>query len=196
MARAHTSATVYLGLGSNLGDRFAALRAAVIALDHHPQIDVDFDSGIASLYETSPVGGPPAQPVYLNSAVRVLTVLDPRPLLEAALAIEASLGRVRKERWGERLTDIDLLFYEDLVLNDRRLTLPHPRLHQRRFVLEPLSEIAPNLVHPVLQVTVESLARGLRRDDPTHDAVRIIGPHWTVKASAGGRASSSATAPR
>ncbi len=178
MARAGTSATVYLGLGSNLGDRFAAMRAAVVALDHHPQIDVDFDSGIASLYETSPVGGPSAQPAYLNSAVRVLTVLEPTPLLETVLAIEASRGRVRKERWGERSIDIDLLFYDALVLNDKRLTLPHPRLHQRRFVLEPLSEIAPNLVHPVLQVTIEALVERCRAEHPSEQVALVADPDW------------------
>ena len=178
MARAGSSAIVYIGLGSNLGDRWAALGATVAALDNHPRIDVDFDSGIASLYETSPVGGPPAQPAYLNSVVRVLTALGPLPLLEAVLAIEAFRGRVRKERWGERLIDIDLLFYDDLVLNDERLTLPHPRLHQRRFVLKPLSEIAPNLVHPVLQVTIEALAERCRVEHPGEEIALVADPNW------------------
>ena len=195
MGRAGTPATVYLGLGSNLGDRLAGMRAAVAVLDNHPRIDVDFDSGIASLYETSPVGGPPAQPAYLNSAVRVSTVLDPIPLLEAVLAIEDSLGRVRKEHWGERLIDIDLLFYDDLVLNDERLTLPHPRLHQRRFVLEPLHEIAPNLIHPVLQVTIVSLTGEIRHEDPNYKALRIIGPQWWAKAFVAGRAPSAGSVP-
>ena len=178
MARAGTSATVYLGLGSNLGDRLAAMRAGVAALDNHAQIDVDFDSGIASLYETTPVGGPSAQPAYLNSAVRVSTVLEPIPLLGAVQAIEDSLGRVRKERWGERLIDIDLLFYEGLVLNDKRLTLPHPRLHQRCFVLEPLREIAPKLVHPVRQVTITFLAQCCREEHPGEQVTLAAGPGW------------------
>ena len=180
MARARTPATVYLGLGSNLGDRLAVMQAAVAALDNHPEINIDFDSGIASLYETSPVGGPAAQPAYLNSAVRVSTSLDPTALLGAVLAIEDSLGRVRKERWGERFIDIDLLFYGELVLNDRRLTLPHPRLHQRRFVLEPLGEIAPNLIHPVLQVTIEALAERFREEFPAEQVALMTDPDWVA----------------
>jgi 2-amino-4-hydroxy-6-hydroxymethyldihydropteridine diphosphokinase len=179
-------ATAYLGLGSNLGDRLSALRAAVRALDEHPRIRVDFDSGVASLYETSPVGGPSGQGLYLNSAVRVQTTLTPEELLTAVLSIEASLGRFRGEPDGPRIVDIDLLLYEGTVLSDERLSLPHPRMHQRRFVLEPLAEIAADILHPVLRHSVAELARLCREERSTADQVtRIDGPGWYREAPPG-----------
>ncbi len=179
-------ATAYLGLGSNLGDRLTALRAAVRALDEHTRIRVDFDSGVASLYETSPVGGPPGQGLYLNSAVRVQTTLSPEELLTAGLSVEASLGRIRGEPDGPRIVDIDLLLYEDAVLTDQRLSLPHPRMHQRGFVLEPLAEIAADILHPVVRHSVAELARLAREERSTGEHVtRIEGPGWHREAPSG-----------
>ncbi len=175
MSNAISSATAYLGLGSNLGDRAAVMRSAVIALDDRPRISVDFDGGVASLYESSPVGGPSPQPAYFNSTVRVTTTLEPAALLNEVLLIEAALGRTRRERWEARVIDIDLLLYNDLVLDDESLSLPHPRLPQRRFVLEPLAEIAGDLVHPTLRVTIESLARQIRSSRPG----RVAHVLWT-----------------
>jgi len=174
----HT-ATAYLGLGSNLGDRLTALRAAVRALHQHASVHVDFDAGVASLYETSPVGGRPGQALYLNSAVRVQTTLPPEGLLAALLSVEASLGRLRSEVDGPRIVDIDLLLYGDVVISGARLSLPHPRMRQRRFVLEPLAEIAGNVVHPVLRSRIAELARLCREERSVVDAVvRIDGPGW------------------
>ncbi len=178
-------ATAYLGLGSNLGDRLSAMRAAIHALSAHAQVCVEFETGIASLYETSPVEGPPGQGLYLNSAVCVTTTLSPLDLLSVLASIEKSLGRVRKERWGERVIDIDLLLFDDLVLDDRFLSLPHPRLPERRFVLEPLAEIAGEVVHPTLKVTIGDLVRQCSVGPASQTVTRLAGPGW-VHPSLGG----------
>jgi 2-amino-4-hydroxy-6-hydroxymethyldihydropteridine diphosphokinase len=173
-----TWATAYVGLGSNLGDRRAMLCAAVSALDERADIRVDTDTGIASLFETAPIGGAPDQPAYLNSAVRLQTTRTPLDLLEAALSIETSLGRTRQGRWEAREIDIDLLLYEDVVHNDERLTLPHPRLHERRFVLEPLAQIAGQVIHPIFNVTVASLALKCRVEASDQQVAEVAGPMW------------------
>ena len=178
MSDTNTPATAYLGLGSNLGDRAATMRAAARALDDHPDIHVDFETGVASLYETSPFRGPSSQPAYLNSALRVRTTLSPAKLLQAALSIEAALGRTRRQRWEARLIDIDLLLYDDLAMNDADLSLPHLRLHERRFVLEPLREIAGAVVHPVMRVSIETLTGRLRAARTDGIVERLLGEKW------------------
>jgi 2-amino-4-hydroxy-6-hydroxymethyldihydropteridine diphosphokinase len=157
------------------------MQSAVSALDAHPQIRVDFQAGIASLYETSPVGGPPDQKAYLNSAIRVTTTLSPEELLSAVLSIEKSLGRERKQRWEARIIDIDLLLYDDVVIEDDALSLPHPRLHERRFVLGPMAEIAGTVVHPVLKLTIADLAESLRTTRPHQMVTSIAEPQWFSK---------------
>ncbi|UCC32564.1 MAG: 2-amino-4-hydroxy-6-hydroxymethyldihydropteridine diphosphokinase [Phycisphaerales bacterium] len=181
------TATAYLGLGSNLGDRLAALRAAVFAMDSHPQIRVDFETGTASLYETAPVGGPSDQGPFFNSAVRVTTTLTPMELLRTVLSIEESSGRVRRQRWEARVIDIDLLLYEDLATDDRAPSVPHPRLHKRRFVLEPLAEIACDIIHPVLKLTIADLARRCRAGEPAEWVVLVGGPRWPFETPAAAR---------
>ena len=143
----------YLGLGSNLGDRFRNLSEAVLRLNKVDGIEVQ---KISSVYETDPVGDS-LQPKYLNAAIQVETALDARDLLKACMAVERDMGRVRHERWESRVIDIDVLFYDDAVMGSKELTLPHPLLHEREFVLRPLADIAPDLVHPMLEKSVAQL---------------------------------------
>ncbi len=110
----------------------------------------------SSFIETEPVGGPPQGP-YINAAAELRTILSPRALLEALLEVEDELGRVRSVHWGPRKVDLDLLLYEEQIIDEPGLQVPHPHMHKRQFVLDPLSEIAPEAVHPVLGKTVREL---------------------------------------
>jgi len=149
--------TAYLGLGSNLGNRLAFLRGGRDALVEHPDIEL---VQAASVYETEAIGGPPDNPLFLNTVLQVATGLQPDRLLAACLAVEDEFGRSRPVRWAPRTLDIDILFYNDLVICEERLTIPHPRLQERAFVLAPLQEIAPDFRHPLLDQTVTELAAG------------------------------------
>ena len=148
-------ATAYIALGSNLGDRAAHLRAALERLGALGVVEA-----VSPFVDTAPVGYT-EQPRFLNAAARLRTRLPPEALLRELLAVEAALGRVRAERWGPRIIDLDLLLYDDLVRDEPGLTVPHPRLHERRFVLEPLAAIAPAAVHPVLKTTIGELLANL-----------------------------------
>ena len=139
----------YVGLGSNLGDREAMIRAAIAAL---PGV-----VAVSELRETDPVGVT-EQPAFLNGAVALETALSARELLESLLAIERSLGRERRERWGPRTIDLDLLLYGRETVDEPELTVPHPRLHERRFALEPLADLDPELVVPRLGRVKDLLA--------------------------------------
>ena len=145
-ARYRPLVRAYVGLGANLGDREATIRRAVELVGELDGVAV---VGVSSLRETEP-WGPVEQPRYLNGAVAVETDLPPRELLEALLDVERRLGRARddEERWGPRTIDLDLLLYGDLVLDEPGLDVPHPRLHERRFALEPLAELAPDALVP------------------------------------------------
>jgi len=134
----------YLALGSNLGDRLAYLQRAVDALARAGGMEV---VAISRVYETSPMGGSP-QDAYLNAVVAIETALDPHALLARAQQLEADAQRVRGERWGPRTLDVDVLLYDDVHLDDVDLTLPHPRMWERGFVLAPLRDVAPGLVDP------------------------------------------------
>lgn len=144
--------TVYLALGTNLGDRLANLKQAISSLT--PQLEVKAKSQV---YETPPWGFED-QPKFLNQAVKATTYLDPEPLLKHLKRLEVALGRKESFPNGPRLIDIDVLFYDDLILNKPSLAIPHPRLHERGFVLLPLMEIAPDLVHPVHKKSVREMA--------------------------------------
>ena len=128
----------FLGLGSNLGDRWQYLREAVAAL---PDV-----VAVSPVYETSPVGGPEGQGPYLNVVVELSTELTPRELLEVAQSLEAAAARERTQRWGPRTLDVDVLLVDDLAVDEPDLVVPHPRMWERRFVLAPLADLAPELL--------------------------------------------------
>lgn len=132
----------FIGVGSNVGDRLAHLRAAVAGL---PDV-----VGVSPLYETEALGGPEGQGAYLNAVVELDTELGARRLMHIGQEVEASRGRVRTERWGPRTLDVDVLLVGDEVVDEEDLVVPHPRMWERRFVLAPLADLAPELVDPEL----------------------------------------------
>ena len=144
--------TVYLALGSNLGDRLANLKQAIAALT--PQMDVKAKSPV---YETPPWGYE-NQPKFLNQVIQATTYLEPEPLLKHLKRLEVALGRKASVPNGPRSIDMDILFYDDLILNKPSLIIPHPRLHERPFVLLPLLDLAPDIVHPVRKQSVRDMA--------------------------------------
>lgn len=148
----------YIALGSNLGDRRKYLDAAIERLRARSGVAV---TKVSTYHETEPVGGPAGQSKYLNAVAQIRTTLEPRSLLRTLLAIEADMGRVRTERFGPRTIDLDVLLYGVAIINEDDLNVPHPRMHEREFVLAPLVEIAPLAVHPVLQSTAVDLLKRL-----------------------------------
>jgi 2-amino-4-hydroxy-6-hydroxymethyldihydropteridine diphosphokinase len=150
--------TAYIGLGANLGDREATIRRALGRLRAHPHIEV---TAVSPLIETDPVGGPPGQPPFLNGAAALETDLAPHALLDVLKATEEGLGRRPRGRWGPREIDLDLLLYADRVVETDGLTVPHPRLSERRFVLAPLAEIAPDARDPLTERTVREMLAAL-----------------------------------
>lgn len=154
-------ATAYIGLGSNLGDREGTLRAALEELGRREGVRV---AAVSRLRETEPVGGP-AQGKFLNGVAELRTTLGARELLSLLHEIEDLFGRERTVHWSPRTLDLDLLLYGDAVIDEPDLTVPHPRMHERPFVLGPLCEIAPDVRHPVLGKTAAELAAGMERID-------------------------------
>lgn len=152
--------TAFLGLGANLGNREAALLGALRTLDALPTINV---IAVSSLYETAPVGVTD-QPQFLNGVARIETALTPEDLLQTVLHLENKMGRVRTQRWGPRVIDIDVLAYGDWEINSPTLTVPHPRLRERAFALVPLAEIAPDWVLPGESEPVKNRAEELRQN--------------------------------
>ncbi len=142
----------FLGLGSNLGDRLSHLRAAVAAL---PDV-----VAVSPVYETEPVGGPEDQGAYLNLVVELDTARDAWGLLELCRRLEASAGRVRDLRWGPRTLDVDVLWVDGEIVDEPELTVPHPRMWERRFVLAPLADLAPDLApRGLLEASVGEVRR-------------------------------------
>ncbi len=157
-------AVVYLGIGSNVGDREANIRRAIGLLKEHEDIDL---IAVSELLETEPVGGPP-QDKFLNGAIQIKTDLLPLDLLTQLKMIERRLGRQKTEPDSPRPMDLDILFYDDVVIFEgKNLNIPHPRIDRRGFVLKPLCEIAPDLVHPRLKKTVRELLQGLESGAPS-----------------------------
>lgn len=150
---------VFLGLGSNMGDRRANLKAALRFISSHPCITL---LKISSFYETAPVGYTD-QPDFLNAVAQVKTGLTPCELLGFLQRIENRLKRVRTVRWGPRTIDLDILLFDEEVIEEKDLVIPHPRMAERLFVLEPLAEIAPGAVHPVSGKTAEQLLRECKK---------------------------------
>ena len=144
---------VFLGLGSNVGDRQGHIDQALTQLDTENQIRID---SISSIIKTSPIGWTD-QPQFLNGVVKIDTALSPFDLLKTIKRIEIQVGRKKRRRWGPREIDLDILIYGDLVLDHPQLTIPHPEMIHRRFVLEPFSEIQPDFVHPTQSRTIRQL---------------------------------------
>lgn len=153
-----------IALGSNLGDSIAIVESAIEAIARVPGVQLIERS---HLYKTAPVG--PPQPDYINACVLVYTLLPPETLLSVLLEIERQFGRVRQERWGPRLLDLDLLLYGNRMVNTPTLQLPHPRMRDRAFVLWPLAEIAPDWVEPVTLRTMKDL-----RDQIDGSGIQLI----------------------
>ncbi|MGA1839365.1 MAG: 2-amino-4-hydroxy-6-hydroxymethyldihydropteridine diphosphokinase [bacterium] len=143
----------YLGIGSNLGNRIKNLEIAAAALSRHPHIKIN---SFSSFYETEPVGYK-KQGWFINQVIQIETSLSPLDLLKAIQKIEDDMGRKRVVKWGPRTIDIDILLYADLLIVHSSLTIPHPHLTKRRFVLVPLAEIAPSLIHPSLGESISKI---------------------------------------
>ncbi|HYA87740.1 MAG TPA: 2-amino-4-hydroxy-6-hydroxymethyldihydropteridine diphosphokinase [Nitrospirota bacterium] len=152
------SIVAYIGLGSNMGDKLATCRRAIEMLGKAGRV-----IKVSSFYCTEPIGYV-SQEDFVNAVVEIETPLSPTALLAHCHVIEDALGRSRLVRWGPRTIDLDILLYGDEIISGAELTIPHPLMAKRAFVLVPLSEIAPEIVHPVLKATVLQLLHGLRED--------------------------------
>jgi 2-amino-4-hydroxy-6-hydroxymethyldihydropteridine diphosphokinase len=147
----------YIGIGSNMGDKISNCRSAIGEINQLPGCKV---GACSSLYKTEPVGVA-EQDWYINCVSQLTTYLNPYQLIKALLSIEHAMGRRRRRRWEARIIDLDLLLFGQEIIRSRDLVIPHPLMHERRFVLEPLAQLAPEFMHPVLKVTIRRLLEGL-----------------------------------
>jgi 2-amino-4-hydroxy-6-hydroxymethyldihydropteridine diphosphokinase len=150
--------SAYIALGSNLGDREQNIAAAIDALRNTP--DLEF-LRVSTLIENPAVGGPLDSPAFLNGVAEIRTTLDAQSILACLLQIEHQMGRIRRHRWEPRLIDLDIILYGDQIIRTETLTIPHPMMHERRFVLEPFAQIAANAVHPVFAKTIGEMLQAL-----------------------------------
>jgi len=153
MARTHT-VTAYIGLGSNLGDRGANVLTAIAELGKVPGVEV---VQVSSMMDNPAVGGPEGSPAFLNAVAEIETSLASHSLMDQLLEVERKMGRVRKMKWEPRIIDLDLLLYGDAIISTDELMVPHPLMHERKFVLVPMAEIAPEVVHPAMRMTMKGL---------------------------------------
>lgn len=149
-----------IALGANIGDPRSNIDQAINKLRRIFEVEK-----LSSLYRTRPVGGPPDQPDFLNAVARIIPSASPSDTMNKLLEIEKEMGRIRKERWGPRVIDLDLLDQDGMIIEEPNLTLPHPRMHERAFVLEPLAEIDPSWRHPVNGLTARLLLDKLDEKD-------------------------------
>jgi len=151
----------YIGFGSNVGDGIKNCRRALEAIGADPRNRL---GPCSPFYRTEPVGKRD-QDWFINGVAAVETSMTPQEMLEFLLSVEDRMGRVRQEKWGPRIIDLDILFYGDMVLDENSLQIPHPRLRERRFVLIPLKDIAPDLIHPVFRRTISQLLSELKSEE-------------------------------
>ena len=152
--------SVLVGVGSNIGNRVEICCAAIERLRHHPAIE---DLEVSPFFETDPVGVTD-QPPFINLVIGMRTTLSPHELLKTLKSLETELGRVYRYRWGPREIDLDILLYDDTVVETNDLRIPHPEMHKRAFVLVPACEVSPEWEHPLLKKTLAQLLSGLSRE--------------------------------
>lgn len=152
--------TAYIALGSNLGEREANVRKALAAIIQVPGIEI---RRISSMMENPASGGPEDAPDFINAAAEIVTSYTAATLMKKLMEVEAAMGRVRRAKWEARVIDLDLLLYGRDIISTQDLIVPHPLMHERMFVLKPLAEIAPNAVHPTMNVTVSQLLDRLKK---------------------------------
>lgn len=153
----HKPVEAFVALGSNIEPRGKYIQRAINLMNDHPQIEV---LEVSSVYETAPEGGP-EQGQYLNAVAKISTTLGAMDLLNALQKVEKELGRKREVFWGPRTIDLDILLYGQEIISNDRLTVPHPLMHERRFVMEPLAQIAPEVYHPILMMTARTILESL-----------------------------------
>lgn len=161
-----------IAVGSNLGDRIDHLRAGIAAITGLDGVEI---TAVSALYETAPVGGPEQQGPYLNAALRVVTTRKAADLLADLHRIEADRNRVRRIRWGPRTLDLDLLVHGNTIIDTTELHVPHPRQHERRFVLVPVCDVAPDVIHPVLNRRMSDLLADL---DVIDGDLTVVAQQW------------------